>query len=208
VFASLPWYVCPETKFTAMENVCKNQYDNFTDTNADLIDACRKGDQQAQFRVYRLYYKAMYNISLRIVHDTMTAEDIMQESFLTAFERINTFSGKVSFGAWLKKIVKNKSIDYVKKKEIVEYFHSDRIMSDIHIPAEPEYSSEEQDPRVRSIYSAIRSLPEKYREILSLHLLEGYDNEEISYILSLPASTLRCRYSRGRSIVRRQLSSL
>jgi DNA-directed RNA polymerase specialized sigma24 family protein len=81
----------------------------------DLIDACRKNDQKAQFKIYKLYYKAMYNISLRIVNNTMEAEDIMQESFLSAFEEISKFSGTVSFGAWLKSIVQNRSIDSLRK---------------------------------------------------------------------------------------------
>ena len=59
----------------------------------DLIDACRNGDQKAQFKIYKLYYKAMYNISLRIVNDPMEAEDIMQEAFLSAFEEIDKYSG-------------------------------------------------------------------------------------------------------------------
>jgi DNA-directed RNA polymerase specialized sigma24 family protein len=89
------------------------------DLNQVLIDRCRKGDQKAQFQIYRMYYKAMYNTSLRIVNDSMEAEDIMQESFLSAFEKIDTYSGTVSFCAWLKKMVINRSIDSIKKERNV-----------------------------------------------------------------------------------------
>ena len=65
----------------------------------NLIEDCKRMDQKAQFQIYKLYYKAMYNTSLRIVNDPMEAEDIMQESFLVAFEQIGTYSGNVSFGA-------------------------------------------------------------------------------------------------------------
>src|SRR5512133_2775785 len=91
----------------------------FSNLHQDLIDGCKAGDQKAQFQIYKLYYKAMYNTSLRIVNDTMEAEDIMQESFLSAFEKIETYSGTVSFGAWLKKIVINRSLDALNKRKAV-----------------------------------------------------------------------------------------
>ena len=93
----------------------------FINLHQELIDGCRRGDQKAQFQIYKLYYKAMYNTSLRIVKSTMDAEDIMQEAFLTAFENIASYSGTVSFGAWLKKIVQNKSFDYLRRSKIIIY---------------------------------------------------------------------------------------
>ena len=69
-------------------------------------------------KIYKLYYKAMYNVSLRIVNNEAEAEDIMQESFLSAFEKIDTYTGQVSFGAWLKRIVINKSLDVMKKRKV------------------------------------------------------------------------------------------
>jgi DNA-directed RNA polymerase specialized sigma24 family protein len=77
----------------------------------NLIEDCKRMDQKAQFQIYKLYYKTMYKASLRIVDDPMEAEDIMQESFLVAFEQINTYSGNISFGAWLKNILQNLSTD-------------------------------------------------------------------------------------------------
>src|SRR5512136_3357798 len=91
----------------------------FKNLHQDLLDGCKSGDQKAQFQIYKLYYKAMYNTSLRIVNDMMEAEDIMQESFLSAFEKIDTYSGTVSFGAWLKRIVINRSLDALGKKKAV-----------------------------------------------------------------------------------------
>jgi RNA polymerase sigma factor (sigma-70 family) len=79
-----------------------------------LIEDCKRMDQKAQFQIYKLYYKAMYNTSLGIVNDPMEAEDIMQESFLVAFEQISTYSENVSFSAWLKSIVQNRSIENVR----------------------------------------------------------------------------------------------
>ena len=75
-----------------------------------LIESCKKGSQSAQFEVYQLYYKAMFNTSLRIVQNSYEAEDVMQEAFLSAFTKLDTFKGEVAFGAWLKKIVIKKKI--------------------------------------------------------------------------------------------------
>jgi DNA-directed RNA polymerase specialized sigma24 family protein len=77
----------------------------------NLIEDCKRMDQKAQFQVYKLYYRPMFNTSLRIVNDPIEAEYIIQESFLVAFEQIGAFSGNISFGAWLESIVQNRSID-------------------------------------------------------------------------------------------------
>jgi RNA polymerase sigma factor (sigma-70 family) len=82
----------------------------------DLIDKCNEGDHRAQFQIYRLYYKAMYNISLRIINNPMEAEEIMKESILSAFENINTYTGNVSFDTWLQNIVINRSLDAIRNE--------------------------------------------------------------------------------------------
>ena len=82
-----------------------------------LLQQCLAGKQSAQFKVYQRYYKAMYNTSLRIVKDSMEAEDVMQESFLSAFSKLDSFKGDVAFGAWLKRIVVNNSIQFYNKKK-------------------------------------------------------------------------------------------
>ena len=171
---------------------------SFRNLNQDLIDGCKKGDQKAQFQIYKLYYKAMYNSSLRIVNDPMEAEDIMQESFLSAFESIGTYSGALSFGAWLKKIVQNRSLDFLRKRnriifEDIESFGLIEDPGDESIIANGEAVS-----RVHKLMKIIKHLPEKCREILSLYLFEGYDHEEIAEILSISGSTSRSQFSRAK----------
>jgi RNA polymerase sigma-70 factor (ECF subfamily) len=169
----------------------------FKNLHQDLINGCKTGDQKAQFQIYKLYYKAMFNTSLRIVNDTMEAEDVMQESFLSAFEKIETYSGTVSFGAWLKKIVINRSLDILnKRKAIFEDI-------DIHVgirddSGEEIAQKEELDVRVEEVKEAINRLPDGYRIILSLYLLEGYDHDEIAEILGINSSTSRSQLSRAK----------
>ena len=169
----------------------------FRNIHQNLIDGCKNGDQKAQFQIYKLYYKAMFNTSLRIVSDTMEAEDIMQEAFLSAFEKIDTYSGTVSFGAWLKKIVINRSLDAVsRQKAIFEDI-------DTHYELQEEANSDADDTmeleeKMHEVKSAINNLPDGYRIILSLYLLEGYDHDEIAEILDITSSTSRSQLSRAK----------
>ncbi|MEI7724161.1 MAG: sigma-70 family RNA polymerase sigma factor [Bacteroidota bacterium] len=167
----------------------------YINIHQDLIDACHNGDRNAQFRIYKLYYKAMYNTSLRIVNDTAEAEDIMQESFLDAFQRIQSYSGEGSFGSWLKRIVINRSLDCLRRtKETVSI---DELEFDL--PDAPKDSHEEEIQfQVSEVKNAISQLSDEYRVVLSLFLLEGYDHEEISQILNISNQLSRTRFSRAR----------
>jgi RNA polymerase sigma factor (sigma-70 family) len=168
--------------------------------NEELISNCRKGDRNAQFEVYSLYFKAMYNTALRIVSEPAEAEDIMQEAFLAAFQKIETYKGDVSFGAWMKRIVINKSIDALRQRK--------RRFDEINSrepDEEPEeaYDCTEEDnlkaaQRIAQIKDAIRELPEGYRVVLTLALIEGYDHEEIAHVLSISESTSRSQLVRAR----------
>jgi RNA polymerase sigma-70 factor (ECF subfamily) len=181
-----------------MKTKVTNSEVSYQNLHQNLIDGCKKGDQKAQFQIYKLYYKAMYNASLQIVRNSMEAEDIMQESFLSAFEAIGNYSGTVSFGAWLKRIVLNRSYDYLRKNcrmvfEELEHFHE--LAADA---SENLFEKEETDRLAGRIKEAIKQLPSKCRNVLSLHLLEGYDHDEIGLIMSISSSTSRSQYSRAR----------
>jgi len=167
----------------------------YENIHKDLIDACRRGDRSAQFKIYKLYYKAMFNTSLRIVNDTAEAEDIMQESFLDAFQRLDTWSGQGSFGSWLKRIVVNNSLDILRRyKETTSIDEAG-----VDVPDEPEDTHETEIRfQVQEVMKAIQQLPDEYRVIISLFLLEGYDHDEISEILGISNQLSRTRYSRAR----------
>jgi RNA polymerase sigma factor (sigma-70 family) len=156
-----------------------------------LLDRCLKEDKEAQFEIYRLYYKSMYNSSLRIVGNPSEAEDIMQDSFLSAFQKLSSFRGEVSFGSWLKKIVVNRSLDTLRKKKVVfEELHNELFATN---EPEPEIDS----IMVEELKLAIGQLPDASRTILSLILLEGYDHEEVSEILKISNGTSRTQFSRA-----------
>jgi RNA polymerase sigma-70 factor (ECF subfamily) len=144
----------------------------------------------------------MYNISLRIVKDTAAAEDIMQESFLRAFGRLTELREDAHFGAWLKRIVVNHSIDYYRKQK---RWNVERMEDpeDSPVDYEPEgLGAEEANYPDEALYNVVQEeiekLPEGYKLIIILHLLEGYDYDEIAEIMGIAPSTVRSQYARGR----------
>ncbi len=135
----------------------------------------------------------MYSVSLRIVNDEMEAEDVMQEAFLKAFSKINTYKGEVSFGAWLKRIVVNRSLDYLKKRK-VQFEEVNERTTQI-----ADYAIKVKEVDVQMLKKAIQNLSDGYRVVLSLYLIEGYDHEEISQILGISNSASRTQLLRAKN---------
>jgi RNA polymerase sigma-70 factor (ECF subfamily) len=163
----------------------------------DLLDACKRGDSRAQMKIYRLYYKPMFHVSLRILGNTMEAEDVMQESFLVAFRNVSSAGLTTSFGGWLKRIVVNRSLDALRKRKKQEELVAEYPEE---IPAEITFQPGEGSvgEMVEKVRRALEKLPEKYRIVLSLNLFEGYDHDEIGQILGVTPSTSRAQLSRGK----------
>lgn len=169
----------------------------YIDKNFALVDACRQGNRKAQFEIYKLYAKAMYNVALRIVNLEAEAEDVLQDAFLDAFTRIDGFKGDATFGLWLKQIVINKSINQLRKRK-VEFVDIDGLdVADIRFSEDGD-AGEALQWKVEEIREAVALLPDKYRVVLTLYLFEGYDHEEISYILKISEGTSRTQFMRAK----------
>ena len=173
----------------------KEKYQNI---HQDLIERCKKQDQTAQFEIYKLYYKSMYNTSLRIVNIPAEAEDIMQEAFLTAFTKIETYRGEVSFGAWLKKIVVNKSIDFKRSQKLIFEEIDEKFKEEEDGKDEFFDKTDNLNLQIIRIKQAISQLADGYRIVLSLYLIEGYDHEEIGQILNISKSSSRSQLTRAK----------
>ncbi|WP_430303777.1 RNA polymerase sigma factor [Splendidivirga corallicola] len=153
------------------------------------------GDRKAQYKLYKLYSKAMYNICYRIANDAEDAEDILQESFVSAFRNLHTYRGESSFGAWLKKVVVNRAINHVKKKRL----EIQPMTANFEYEDESDYNTNEDlSWNIEQIKSAVQELPQGYRIVFSLYLLEGYDHGEIAGILNISESTSKSQYNRAK----------
>jgi RNA polymerase sigma factor (sigma-70 family) len=175
----------------------------------ELILLCRQKNQKAQCEVYNRYAKAMYNVSFRIVKDVHFAEDVMQEGFLKAFIKINDYKQEVSFGAWLKRIVVNCSIDFYKKNN---QFKPEDFDTTLYKIEEKESALTESinfnELKVKQILEVINSLKYNYRMVLTLFFIEGYDQEEISEILNISYANCRTTLSRAKDCLRKKLEEI
>ncbi|MCA0153829.1 RNA polymerase sigma factor [Winogradskyella vincentii] len=179
-----------------------------TSTNQDieqLLLQCNSGNQRAQLEVYNRYNKAMYNTAIRIVKDSYKAEDIMQESFLTAFTKLKTLEDSQLFGAWLKRIVVNNSIAYYNKSTRQKEVPLDNIMYKVEDNIGIEESNQNSQ-KVKEIMTAMKSLKPNYSLGLSLHLIEGYDYEEICEIMNISYANCRTMISRAKESLRKKLT--
>ncbi|MBL7933944.1 MAG: RNA polymerase sigma factor [Bacteroidia bacterium] len=166
---------------------------HINDTLTDLLGRCKQGEQAAYKEIYHLYAGAMFNISFRILNSTADAEDVLQESFVSAFKNVNQYSGTSSFGAWLKRIVINKSIDFLKtrKPDLISVDEFDQ-------PEDTEEPDDNEHYDVALIKSAISKMPDGYRVILSLYLFEDYTHKMISERLKISEGTSKSQYSRAK----------
>ncbi|WP_224484375.1 RNA polymerase sigma factor [Robertkochia aurantiaca] len=171
-----------------------------------LVEGCRNGDRNAQMELYNRYYKAMYNTAVRIVKDSFEAEDIMQESFLKAFTKIDTFRGEVTFGAWLKRIVVNDSIYHYRQKLKKNEIALDTVMYRVEDNAGSDPDHEFTDIQAQKVLQTMKMLKDNYRIALTLHLIEGYDYEEMGEILELSYANCRTTVSRAKESLRKKLA--
>ncbi len=167
----------------------------------DLIARCKMGDQDAHYRVYKLYSKGMYNVAYRIVGNEDDATDVLQESFISAFRNLNSYRADATFGAWIKRIVVNKAINSLQRKKF-EPFPDDNTWDVAEDETAIEYGNGLTVERVKQ---SIELLPDGYRSVLSLYLLEGYDHQEIGEIMGISESTSKSQLNRAKTKLRELL---
>jgi len=168
----------------------KNSFN--TDIHRELIEQCKQGKSMSQYKLYNRYADAMYNVSFNMLNNQHDAEDALQISFASAFNHLERFDYSSTFGAWLKRIVINNSINILKKNNI---------NGEIEI-VEKEVDDEVNEPKypysIEQVKTKIAALPDGYRIVLTLYLIEGYDHIEIAKILNVSSSTSKSQYSRAK----------
>jgi len=174
----------------------------------ELLVLCKQKSQRAEFEIYQRYSKAMFNIAFRIVKDEHYAEDVMQEGFLKAFTKLDDYRQEVAFGAWLKRIIINQSIDFCKKNSAFQLEELDRVIYKVEEENTVQPEIEFQNLKVAQVLDAIQNLKDNYRMVLTLFFIEGYDQEEISEILNISYANCRTTLSRAKESLRKALQNL
>lgn len=165
----------------------------------EVIEQSKEGNPKAQFTLYQLYAKAMYNICHRMMNTQAEAEDMLQEAFTEAFKKLGTFRYESNFGSWLKRIVINKCINEIKRRKAdLQFF------DDVSYFEKSEYEEEDYKAglSIENVKQAMKELPKGSRIIFSLYLLEGYDHKEISQILNISESNSKSQYMRAKNKVK------
>ena len=169
----------------------------------DLVEKCKANDRKAQLKLYKQYCDAMFYVAVGFLKNSDDAEDVVQESFIKAFQKIEQYRGEVTFGAWLKKIVINRSLDFLKAKK-EEYVELNEGYMKV---VEDEDWSVPDEVTVSRVMTKMEELPEKYKHVVRLFLVEGYDHSEISKILNLTESACRTRLLRGKGFLKELLKN-
>lgn len=168
-----------------------------------LIDACRKGNTLAFTQLYNRYSKEVYNSILRFINNTGEAEDLLQESFLSAYQNLSKFTTHNNFKAWVRRIAINKSISVLRKRKIVFNEWNENLDAEDEKIDESKFSFE-----VESIKTAIQQLPLSYKTIVQLYVLDEIPQEEIAQMLGLTNNNVRIQYHRAKqkilSIIQKQ----
>ena len=168
-----------------------------------LIKACKKNNAKAQLALYKLFSVAMFNTAFRIVGEQTQAEEIMHDSFLKAFEKINTIENEKTFPAWLKRIVINKSINHLKKnKKFITTQLSETKSTPIYIEEEIDalftLNATCTKSQTSKILQTLNQLKFNYKTILTLYYIEGFDLEEIESILQISNQNCRTMLTRAK----------
>ena len=157
------------------------------------IELSKKGNRKAQHRLYQAYAGGMYNVARRLLNNDQDAEDALQESFIKAFKNLGNYRYESTFDAWLKRIVINTSVNMLRKRriEIVPVEH----VGEVQVETQEESMSGFD---IKKVKAAFELLPQGYKRILSLYLLEGFDHQEISEIAGISVSTSKSQFHRAK----------
>jgi len=163
-------------------------------SNTLLVEQCKQQNPRAQMALYKQYCDGMFIVASRYLKDTAAAEDAMQEAFIKAFKKLDQFKGDVTFGAWLKRIVINTCLDTIKARKLETQEINEEVVS---IVDDDDWSVPDS-ATMEAVYAAINKLPEHYKTVVQLYLLEGYDHQEIAVILDISESASRTNLHRGK----------
>jgi RNA polymerase sigma-70 factor (ECF subfamily) len=164
---------------------------------SEIVEKCRQNDRKAQLQLYNQYCNGMYSVAKRFVKHDAEAEDVVQDAFIKAFSKLHQYNAEVTFGAWLKRIVVNTSIDALKSKKqrLVD-------LEDVHLKVVDTRDDDkwlvDDAVSIDEIKEAINQLSDKYRYVVMLFLIEGYDHQEISEILNISEVASRTQLYRGK----------
>ena len=163
-----------------------------------LVDDCLRGDAASQRRLYEEFAAAMLGVCYRYTKSMVDAEDVLQEGFIMVFKNLHQFSFSGELGGWIRRIIVNTAINYLKKNS---RYQTELLFTD----GSGLHPVSDDNPEVmlstKELAELIRQLPPGYQTIFNLHAIEGYSHVEIGKILGIKEGTSRSQYARARSLL-------
>lgn len=173
-----------------------------TISESELVRRSLAGEELAQRQLYGRYVGAMFHTVLRLTANRPDAEDVTQEVFVKVFEKLDSFRGESTLGAWIKRIAVNAALNHLRKANRLQ-----TVVLENHapLPDEPEVDEVAWAHDIRRIHEAMGELPEGCRLVFNLHLLEGYRHHEVAHLLGITESTSKTQYMRAKRLLREKL---
>ncbi len=168
-----------------------------------LIEGCRKGSAKSQKALFDRFSSTMLGVVIRYIKDRDEAEEVMIGSFMKVFEKIDSFKGDGSFEGWIRRIMVNESLMYLRKHKSM-YLEVDIEMAD----REPNYEWADQNLAAEDLLTLIQELPVGYRTVFNMYAIEGYNHAEIAESLSISVNTSKSQLSRARALLQQKVLAL
>lgn len=172
-------------------------------TEKELIARCRRHDRHAQKHLYDHYASRLFALCCRYIKDRMEAEDVLITSFTRIFDKLDQFKGEGSFEGWMKRIVVNESLGYLRKNKSM-YLEMDIQAAD----NEPDFNKLESQLGEEELMKLIGELPSGYRIVFNMYVVDGYSHKEIGLHLGISENTSKSQLSRARVMLQRNLLDL
>ncbi len=173
-------------------------------TEKDIILACLQNNREAQKMLYKMFASKMFAICCRFAQKNNQAEDILQEGFVKVFKNLDKFRFHGSFEGWVKRIIVNSAIDYIKKYGL----HFQEINEDITEQCDIVEDEAISNLSVEDLMNMIKNLPDSKRVIFNLYAYEGYSHKEIAEKLNITVSTSKSQYCKAKKILQEQLLNI
>lgn len=165
-----------------------------------LIKRCKKKNVQAQEQLYRLYSSKLFSICLKYSNNYSNAEDTLQDAFITIFDKINQYKSQGSFEGWIKRITINTALQKYRKQKVFDIINEDQI-------EEVEVQVDEEEISLDYLLDIIQQLPDRYRLVFNLYVLDGYSHKEVADMLEISVGTSKSNLARARKILKEKLEA-
>ena len=165
-----------------------------------LIDNCKKNDTKAQSQLYKLFSSKLFSLCLKYSRNYAEAEDNLQDSFVTIFNKISQYKNKGSFEGWMKRVTINTALQRYRKKGVFNIINEENI-EDVTVEIE------DDDISIDYLLGIIQELPDRYRLVFNLYVLDGYSHKEVADMLNITTGTSKSNLARARLILKEKIEN-